>query len=370
MGNVNAIDEPLVRIREALGRMSPSKVRSLSREDFAELLGINPKELSLNHKIKIAKMLYEDFGLSYRWIASRMAMSLRDVSRAVKGNAATKETIKSAKIDTDTIIKAIKLVREGKVRNPNDLVLELGLDLEQAKYLFNTIVENEKVTLLPIIEASQKVEKLWDDIMDHICGFEELVEYYKERGENIIKELKRALESADEQAKKTREEILSLQETLKALETRAKDAAKPLKRIQAIEEELQSFKEEITSKIATLNDKITELENVKIAKINKDIIALLRGLCVLAYYTGNIVKYLFKLYSAFTPPDKKAIVEELLQRINERRINERISSLLLRLPIEKLNPEDLDKIIDNIISEEIDMLMRNITNVNSQKPKS
>jgi hypothetical protein len=373
MGNMNAIDDPLVRIREALGRMSPSKVRSLSREDFAELLGINPKELSLNHKIKIAKMLYEDFGLSYRWIASRMAMSLRDVSKAVKGNAATKEIIKLAKIDTDTIIKAIKLVREGKVRNPNDLVLELALDLEQAKYLFNTIVENEKVTLLPIIEASQKVEKLWDDIMDHIYGFEELVEYYKERGENIIKELRRALESADEQAKKTMEEILSLQETLKALETRAKDAAKPLKCIQAIEEELQSFREEITSKIATLNDKITELENVEIAKINKDIITLLRGLCMLAHFTGNIIDCLFKLYSAFIPPDKKAIIEELFQRINEGRISERISpkfSLLLRLPIEKLNSEDLGKIIDNIISEEIDMLIRNITNVNSQKSKS
>jgi DNA repair exonuclease SbcCD ATPase subunit len=240
--------------------------------------------------------------------------------------------------------------------------------------LFNTIVENEKVTLLPIIEASQKVEKLWDDIMDHIYGFEELVEYYKERGENIIKELRRALESADEQAKKTMEEILSLQETLKALETRAKDAAKPLKRIQAIEEELQSFKEEITSKIATLNDKITKLENVEIAKINKDIIILLRGLCMFAHFTGStieyLVEYLFKLYSAFISPDKKAIIEELLQRINERRISERMSSLLLRLPIEKLNPEDLDKIIDNIISEEIDMLMHNITNVNSQKPKS
>jgi len=314
-GNVNAIDDPLVRIREALGRMSPSKVRSLSREDFAELLGINPKELSLNHKIKIAKMLYEDFGLSYRWIASRMAMSLRDVSRAVKGNAATKETIKSAKIDTDTIIKAIKLVREGKVRNPNDLVLELGLDLEQAKYLFNTIVENEKVTLLPIIEASQKVEKLWDDIMDHIYGFEELMEYYEKRGENVIKELRRALESADEQAKKTREEILSLQETLKALETRAKDAAKPLKRIQAIEEELQSFKKEIISKIATLNDKIAELENVKIAKINKDITTLQRGLHMLVHSTGNIIDCLFKLYIASIPPDKKAIIEELFQEL-------------------------------------------------------
>jgi chromosome segregation ATPase len=260
-------------------------------------------------------MLYEDFGLSYRWIASRMAMSLRDVSRAVKGNAATKETIKSAKIDTDTIIKAIKLVREGKVRNPNDLVLELGLDLEQAKYLFNTIVENEKVTLLPIIEASQKVEKLWDDIMDHIYGFEELMEYYEKRGENVIKELRRALESADEQAKKTREEILSLQETLKALETRAKDAAKPLKRIQAIEEELQSFKKEIISKIATLNDKIAELENVKIAKINKDITTLQRGLHMLVHSTGNIIDCLFKLYIASIPPDKKAIIEELFQEL-------------------------------------------------------
>ena len=91
---------------------------------------------------------------------------------------------------------------------------------------------------------------------------------------------------------------------------------------------------------------------------------------MLVHSTGNIIDCLFKLYIASIPPDKKAIIEELLQRINKRRINERISSLLLHLPIEKLNPEDLDKIIDNIISEEIDMLMHNITNVNSQKPKS
>jgi len=97
-------------------------------------------------------------------------MSLRDVSRAVKGDAGTKKVTRTVKIDVDIdiITRAIQLVRAGKARNPNDLVLEFRISLEQARYLFNTIAENEKSMLLPMLEASRKVEELWEDVVKHI----------------------------------------------------------------------------------------------------------------------------------------------------------------------------------------------------------
>jgi chromosome segregation ATPase len=145
-----------------LKKLSPERIKRLTREEFAEVLGIDPKEVPLKDRMEIARALYSEFKqvVSYRWLSDKLNMSLRDVQRAVKGEKAEGEGLKpSMKFDPELVARAIELFRDGKVRNPNDLVLELRVNLEVAEQLYERIAENEKAVAMPVVEAVRKIER-------------------------------------------------------------------------------------------------------------------------------------------------------------------------------------------------------------------
>jgi len=165
-GIMSTVDELISKVRSFLKRLPMDSIGNLSREEFAEVLGVDPKQLPLRYKMEMARMLYDEFHVTYKWISDKLAMSFRDINRSVRGvGGRTAEKIVSpTKVEVDVVAKAIQLLREGKIRNPNDLVLELKVDLEQARNLFDAIVENEKVTIMPTVEAAKKIEMSWRSI--------------------------------------------------------------------------------------------------------------------------------------------------------------------------------------------------------------
>jgi cytochrome c556 len=215
---MRSVDALISSIREVLREIPSSSIMNLSRETFAELLGIDPRKLPLNYKIRIAKMLYEEFGLSYRWIANRLAMSLRDVAKAVKGDVNDRKMMEKSKAETDTdidiVVKAIELVRAGQARNPNDLVLNLKIDLEQAAHLFNRIIENEQktITILPILEASEMVKELWKDAVRYVSKLE-----------NLIKDMENVTKNAERRKEELNKWALEFQELQKRFEISEND---------------------------------------------------------------------------------------------------------------------------------------------------
>jgi cytochrome c556 len=216
---MRSVDALISSIREVLREIPSSSIMNLSRETFAELLGIDPRKLPLNYKIRIAKMLYEEFGLSYRWIANRLAMSLRDVAKAVKGDYVDDRKMmekNKAKTDTDIdiVVKAIELVRAGQARNPNDLVLNLKIDLEQAAHLFNRIIENEQktITILPILKASEMVKELWKDAVRYVSKLE-----------NLIKDMENVTRNAERRKEELNKWALEFQELQKRFEISEND---------------------------------------------------------------------------------------------------------------------------------------------------
>ena len=79
--------------------------------------------------------MYNEFKLPYRKICELLAMSARDVAKAVKGGVEAGEAVEEArapKVDVEVQAKAIELVRSGEARNPNDSVLKLRIPLEVA----------------------------------------------------------------------------------------------------------------------------------------------------------------------------------------------------------------------------------------------
>jgi hypothetical protein len=80
----------------------------------------------------VTRTLYEH-GMPYRQIASIVGRSMRDISRAVRGGprgAWGRAPEGLASVDVEVAKRVIQLMREEKVRNANDLVPELGLNLE------------------------------------------------------------------------------------------------------------------------------------------------------------------------------------------------------------------------------------------------
>ena len=110
----------------------------------------------LDIRMELARRLYDEYRFSQRWVASRLRMSLRDVSKALKskeGSAQIPPGTSSMLREPEVVAKAIRLVREGRARNPNDLVLELRIPIDDAEKLYKRIVENEGLTNVATIEA-------------------------------------------------------------------------------------------------------------------------------------------------------------------------------------------------------------------------
>ena len=190
-------------VREFLRGLSREEIKRLSREEFDRAIGVNPLSIPSKYKRELARILYSEFKLPYRKICELLAMSARDVAKAVKGEAgagkAVEET-KMPKVDVEVQAKAIELVRSGEARNPNDLVLKLKIPLDIAEQLFNRVVENEKLTLESSINAVVRIERSIKSIKQYAEKFEELeektrekIKEYEEKAGKIVKDLDEAL---------------------------------------------------------------------------------------------------------------------------------------------------------------------------------
>jgi len=71
------------KIRIFLKSINREEIKSLSRESFAEAIGINPLYIRSEHKKVLARILYQEFGVTYEKIAELLAMSMRDIHKAV-----------------------------------------------------------------------------------------------------------------------------------------------------------------------------------------------------------------------------------------------------------------------------------------------
>jgi len=120
--------ELVSRVREFLRGLSREEIKQLSREEFAKTIGVDPLNTPSEYKRELARILYSEFKLPYRRICKLLAMSARDVAKAVKGEARAEKAVEGAralKVDVEVQAKATELVRSGEARNPNDLVLSL-----------------------------------------------------------------------------------------------------------------------------------------------------------------------------------------------------------------------------------------------------
>jgi len=160
-----------------LKTLRSEELRSPSLEGLIRVLGVDPRELPLNTRIELVRRLYNEYSLSQRWIASRLR--IRNVSRVLKSKEKLVQppSITSSVLrDPETVAKAIMLIREGRARNPNDLVLELKIPLDAAEKLYKRIVENERLTNVAILEAVAKVARYVREVERRSLRVEELKE--------------------------------------------------------------------------------------------------------------------------------------------------------------------------------------------------
>uniref|UniRef100_A0A7C4FBK3 Uncharacterized protein n=1 Tax=Ignisphaera aggregans TaxID=334771 RepID=A0A7C4FBK3_9CREN len=241
-----SIAEIISRVRESLKSLSSTEIKKLSREKFVEVLGIDPKQIPLEDRMEIAKTLYNEFRhvISYRWLSDKLSMSLRDVQKAIKGEEeGEKEPL--PKLSPDVVAEAIKLFREGRIRNPNDLVLELRIGLDEAEQLFKRIAENEKAVSITVIEATQKLDRILKDISKRSEKIEELVKTIKSINiENLKKEIDSVLKEIENAIEKHREELKKSY----------------LNMINELEERVQSFSKEVEKLYTTINSIHLHLE--------------------------------------------------------------------------------------------------------------
>jgi len=200
---MSTLDELVSNIKSYLKDMPLEGVKLLTHEDFSKELGVDLKRLKPEWKDEVTRTLYEH-GMPYRQIASILGRSMRDISRAVKGghrSAWRRAPEGPASIDVEVTKRAIQLMREGKVRNANDLVLELGLNLEQARRLYDAIVDNERMITVSAVEVAQKIEKSWKGILKYsqrlgeaVGSLKKEVEECEKRAKDVVEGLKRDIE--------------------------------------------------------------------------------------------------------------------------------------------------------------------------------
>ena len=245
--------QSLEELWSRLKSLGPEKLRSLGREDFARVLGVDPVELPLSIRMELVRRLYSEYGLSQRWLASRLRMSLRAVSRALNPGKSVEHlpSASSMLVDPEMIARAIKLIREGRARNPNDLVLELKIPLDEAEKLYRRIVENENLTNVRTIEAIAKIARYVRE-----------VERRSSRVEELLKELSKRIE----EAKAAKEELLDVcskaAENVRILKLLVKDLDNYIlgfRALPTIQETLKKFLE-MRKELKELEKRVDELE--------------------------------------------------------------------------------------------------------------
>jgi hypothetical protein len=73
--------------------LSREEIKQLSRGEIARAVGVDPLILPSEYRRELARMMYHEFGLPYRKVCELLAMSARDVARAVRGGAGTGGTV-------------------------------------------------------------------------------------------------------------------------------------------------------------------------------------------------------------------------------------------------------------------------------------
>jgi hypothetical protein len=204
------------KIRIFLKSIGREEIKSLSRENFAKAIGINPLYIRSEHKKFLARILHQEFGVSYKKIAELLAMSMRDIHKAVREEI-DKKIIEEAErevVSVEIQAKAIELLRSGEIKNPNDLVLKLNVSLDVAENLFERILNNERIVTKPVMEAVLRIERSMRNIMRYATIIEDVynkkINEYKEKAEKIIKDLDNKINeimSAIKDVEKRKEEL-------------------------------------------------------------------------------------------------------------------------------------------------------------------
>jgi prefoldin subunit 5 len=245
-------------VREFLRGLSREEIKRLSREEFARAIGVDPLNIPSEYKRELARILYNEFKVPYRKICELLAMSARDVAKAVKGGVEAEKTIEETtvpKVDVEFQAKVIELVRSGEARNPNDLVLKLKIPLDIAEKLFNRIVENEKITLESTIDAVVRIERSLRAISryaERLERLEEKIKEYEERAQRIVKELDEAFNDrmemipfTEKRVKELGEEIFKLGTILAGMGVEVATFKDLLGRVQQLMGEVSKFNEEL-----------------------------------------------------------------------------------------------------------------------------
>jgi hypothetical protein len=71
--------------------------------------------------------------------------------------------------------KAIELIRSGEIKNPNDLVLKLGIPLDVAENPFERILSNEKIIASSVTKVVDKQIRISEIILSHVVFYKDLL---------------------------------------------------------------------------------------------------------------------------------------------------------------------------------------------------
>ncbi|MCC6017277.1 MAG: hypothetical protein LM582_09610 [Desulfurococcaceae archaeon] len=120
-------------------------------------------------------------------------MSMRDIHKAVREETDRKIVEEAGRevVSIEIQAKAIELMRSGEIKNPNDLVLKLGVSLDVAENLFERILSNEKIITSSVTKIVDKLKRLLDDAREYS-------EYLEEKTSEIAK----LIAKTDEKMKK------------------------------------------------------------------------------------------------------------------------------------------------------------------------
>ena len=96
-------------------------------------------------------------------------MSMRDIHKAVREEIDKKivEEAEREAVSIEIQAKAIELLRSGEIKNPNDLVLKLGVSLDVAENLFERILSNERIIASSVTKVVDKLKRLLDDVKEY-----------------------------------------------------------------------------------------------------------------------------------------------------------------------------------------------------------
>jgi DNA repair exonuclease SbcCD ATPase subunit len=222
-------------------------------------------------------------------------MSMRDIHKAVREEIDKKivEEVEREAVSVEIQAKAIELLRSGEIKNPNDLVLKLGVSLDVAENLFERILSNEKIIASSVTKVVDKLKRLLDDAKEYSEHLEkktsEISKLIAEIDDKIVEVIKYQ-SYAEKSFQKLKEKLIKLgadaekygvlSEIIKSIEKKYKDLKeyidKDLKRyIESLftknENEIKSLIEKITNQEKIFNNMKADIERLKILMTEIDI---------------------------------------------------------------------------------------------------